>query len=121
MAEPRPDDQVRAEDQERVGNDAVSRRAISVGNVVRNRRAAPDADVERASERSHYRDLDGRRRVVGAGQAVPDGWTRIGPASLEDRQEASLQAAGVGDLAGTSESSKQRARKGGGKSSSSSS
>lgn len=97
--EPRPDEQVRAEDAERVGNDAVERRAISVGNVVRNRRTQPDGNVPRAESRGFYRDLDGRRRIVGAGQVVPDGWTRLGAADVEERRLGS-ELAGVTAKAG---------------------
>lgn len=93
--ETRPDDQVRAEDAERRGNDAVERRAISVGNVVRNRRNSPDADVERADTRGYYRDPEGRRRIVGAGQVVPEGWTRDGTADLEERRSEALAASGL--------------------------
>jgi hypothetical protein len=79
----RSDAEVRAEDQSRAGNDAVEHRAIGGATVIR--RNDPTAQVERAETRGHYRDLDGRRRVVGAGQPVPDGWTRIDTAELADR------------------------------------
>jgi hypothetical protein len=84
--ETRTDADVRADDAQRVGDNAVESRAVSVGNVVRNRRGVGDEKVDKAESRGHYRDLDGRRRVVGAGQRVPDGWTRIETADLGDRE-----------------------------------
>lgn len=69
------DQQVRADDQQRVGvagGDVESRVA-----TIPRAPALGTGEVERASRRSLYRDLDGRRRIVGAGQVIPTGWEAI--------------------------------------------
>lgn len=81
--------------------DAVAARAIDVGR----RRAAPGEDVTIAETRGVYRDAQGRRRVVGAGQAVPrnaDGaaWERVEDAPLEGRAEGLAVRGGAEGNAG---------------------
>lgn len=82
---PRSDEQVRADDAARVAEgDAVERRAIGSPATVQ-RRSSVAEGVPRAESRGIYRDLDGGRRVVGAGDPIPDGWERIESASIADR------------------------------------
>jgi hypothetical protein len=86
----RSDAEVRAEDAQRVGIEddgaAIETRAVGAPGIpVRNRRAQPDADAKRAESRGIYTDPGGARRVVGAGQVIPDGWTRVESATVEDR------------------------------------
>lgn len=81
---PLSNDEARAAELERTaGGDGVETRAISVGNVIRNRRVTRTG--KRAETRGIYRDGDGRRRVLPAGAVIPAGWQRIESADLEDR------------------------------------
>lgn len=87
---PQTDAQARADDRARHGIDgdgnAVEHRAVGSSSMrVRNRRAQPDDTVERAATRGIYTDTAGVRRTVGAGQVIPDGWTRVQSATIEDR------------------------------------
>jgi hypothetical protein len=68
--------------------DDVSARAIDAPPVasqrVPSRRGVPD-DRPRAETTGYYHDLSGKRRVVGAGQVVPEGWVRVGDRDLAER------------------------------------
>lgn len=82
----RSDAQVREDDARRIREegDAIERRAVgSPGTITR--RAVVADDVERAANRGVFRDGNGARRVVGAGDPIPDGWEHIEDASIEDR------------------------------------
>lgn len=100
----RSNDEVRAEDAARVGvegeGDAIETRAVGApGTPVRNRRAEPAADAKRAESRGVYEDLAGTRRIVGAGQVIPDGWKRAEGAVVEERGgDVSRGAHATGDL-----------------------
>lgn len=108
----RPDDEVRAEDRERVGvrdGDDVSTRAVDVppvgssleGGRVRNRRVDQfAAQTQRAPERGIYLDRQGVRRVVGAGAPIPPGWTKVDDADLASRAGTVETAAAERDTAG---------------------
>lgn len=67
-ADPRPFEVVEETDPPRAGFDP----AKVIDNPVRNDRRQ---DGERAPERGVYLDREQRRRVVAAGDRIPDGWT----------------------------------------------
>jgi len=100
----RSNDEVRAEDAARTGidgeGDAIETRAVGApGTPVRNRRAQPDAEAKRAESRGVYEDVAGTRRIVGAGQVIPDGWKRVEAAVVDERGgDVSRGAHAVGDL-----------------------
>lgn len=74
--------------------------AAPAGGMVRvGARVELDAEAERASKRSIYRDTNNRRRVVGAGQVIPAGWTFVEDASLAKRVAEAEQSYGVTDKA----------------------
>jgi hypothetical protein len=98
------DAQARADDRARVGIDgdgaAVEHRAVaSASTPIRNRRATVDESVPRAATRGIYLDTANVRRVVGAGQPIPDGWTRVEPATVEDRSTDNARAIHAGGKA----------------------
>jgi hypothetical protein len=66
-------------------NETVESRAIGAGRTAVRR--GDEADVERADTRGAYRDLNGTRRIIGAGGVVPAGWKRIEDADLASRVE----------------------------------
>lgn len=104
--------EVRAADQARVGVDGddsntVEQRAVGAGTTVQNRRAQADPRLKRAETRGIYRDNTngGARRVVGAGQVIPDGWERIESATVSDRtiessREQHASGEPIGDASG---------------------
>lgn len=86
MAEPnRSNAQVMAD--ERTSSDGVETRAIgNAATPLTSRRGAHPRGAKRAESRGVYRDpITDARRIVGQGQVIPDGWTRIESASLDDR------------------------------------
>lgn len=73
----------------------VSERAVDIapaGGLTSVARSELNPDAPRAETRGAYRTPDGRRRIVGAGQPVPDGWRRIEDASLSARAETIADA-----------------------------
>lgn len=82
----RSDAQVRADETARIESSAsIESSVVGSGVTVAERRAQPDASVERAETRGIYLTPDGRRKVVGAGDPVPAGWRRVESAVLADR------------------------------------
>jgi hypothetical protein len=104
---PRSDAEVRAEDQARVGRDgdAVEHRAVTSRVQTINRRAQAPEGAKFAETRGVYRDpVNGARRIVGAGQAIPDGWDRVESASLADRGvENAREAHAAGERIGSAQ------------------
>jgi hypothetical protein len=68
----------------------VNARAIDAPPVasqrVPSRRGQTD-DAPRAETAGYYHDRLGKRRVLGAGQVVPDGWVRVGDRDLAERAQ----------------------------------
>lgn len=56
----------------------------------------PAADAPRAESRGVYIDgQTGRRRIVAAGDVVPEGWERESDAAIEDRAAATITSRDV--------------------------
>lgn len=97
-SKPRSDDEVRRDDAER------SRSSASNVVDVPARGSGVPSDAPRAESRGIYADGNDRRRVLGAGEPVPDGWRRIEDGDVAARTaeapgRSSIFADGVEDKA----------------------
>lgn len=102
MSDPTTDEQVRADDAARGADDATETRAVANAAPPVSRRAQSSEKVKRAESRGIYRDpITQARRVVGQGQVIPDGWTRIESGSLEDRGVTHSREVLAGDVTAT--------------------
>lgn len=115
------DQEVRAADQQRVGvaggDGDVESRAVTIPRAPALR---DEGEVDRESTRSVYRDLEGRRRIVGSGAVIPPGWTRVEGAPLQgrgDRTETAHPDEALGRDAGRKSRSKSSGSSGSSKSS----
>lgn len=67
-----------------------------------------DPDAKRAESRGIYEDREGTRRVVAAGDAIPEGWSLVDDTPLEDRAASTPTARDPQQEAGTSRSRRGR-------------
>lgn len=80
------DDEVRERDAARTGG----RAGVNIIDVPA--RPPVNSDAPRAQSRGVYRDGNGDRRIVAAGDVIPDGWTHVEDApTIEERTEAARQ------------------------------
>lgn len=59
-------------------------------------KAAAGADVKRADVRGRYTDGNGRFRTVGAGDPIPDGWSKVDDTPLAARSTGTPGGAAIG-------------------------
>lgn len=82
------DAEARKADAERVGvagaDDPSPTNVVDVPSAGRGRRRGEE-EGERAAQRGVYRDGHNRRRIVGAGSIIPDGWEKVEDAPVSER------------------------------------